>query len=370
LGTNITTFSNGTHTLTMGQDGTVHQHLNNATLDAIDQASLATTGEPIFAKINIGTTSQNTLVEVVGGADTSETALMTLRSNYSGANTATTLRLINNTVATSRQGVEISSVRMNGANGASDLVISTYSGAAIVEALRLTSTRNLGLGKIPSAKLDIANSNTALFYATNTGASSSSAGAGIIGYHDDGAAMASGHRLGFFLLGGAEDAASTMSNASGFSAYATEDWTSSANGSDFRIETVLTGAGSRTERARFTGGGDFGIGTTAPDKKVEINSATGACLRLTYNDSNGSATYYTDYSVSSAGVATIAPSAAILNVTGDVRPTTDNTYYLGKNDDDTPQAWKGIILKDQAGTGKYYRLEVYDNALRIVDLTD
>jgi hypothetical protein len=55
---------------------------------------------------------------------------------------------------------------------------------------------------------------------------------------------------------------------------------------------------------------------------------------------------------------------------GNAYPAADNTHYLGKNDDDTPFAWKGIILKDQGGTGKYYRLEVYDNALRIVDLTD
>jgi hypothetical protein len=51
-------------------------------------------------------------------------------------------------------------------------------------------------------------------------------------------------------------------------------------------------------------------------------------------------------------------------------PYTDNTYYLGRNDDDAPRAWKGLILKDQAGTGKYYRLEVYNDAIRIVDLTD
>lgn len=57
-------------------------------------------------------------------------------------------------------------------------------------------------------------------------------------------------------------------------------------------------------------------------------------------------------------------------VTGDIWPVTDDTYYLGKNDDDTPFAWKGLILKDQAGTGKYYRLEVNGDALQIVDLTD
>jgi hypothetical protein len=65
-----------------------------------------------------------------------------------------------------------------------------------------------------------------------------------------------------------------------------------------------------TERMRIGSDGNVGIGTTAPDKKLEINSATGDCLRLTYNDSNGSAAYYTDFAVSSAGILTITPSGA------------------------------------------------------------
>jgi hypothetical protein len=59
-----------------------------------------------------------------------------------------------------------------------------------------------------------------------------------------------------------------------------------------------------------------------------------------------------------------------ITTTKDLYPATDNTYYLGKNDDDTPFAWKGLILKDQAGTGIYYRLEIVDDALVITDLSD
>ena len=44
-----------------------------------------------------------------------------------------------------------------------------------------------------------------------------------------------------------------------------------------------------------------GFMTTAPDKAVEINSATGINLRLTYNDADGSATYYTDFSTTATG---------------------------------------------------------------------
>jgi len=63
-------------------------------------------------------------------------------------------------------------------------------------------------------------------------------------------------------------------------------------------------------------------------------------------------------------------NTGLMQVEGDIQPMTDNTYYLGKNNDDTPFAWKGIILKDQGGTGKYYRLEVNGDTLQIVDLTD
>jgi hypothetical protein len=72
-----------------------------------------------------------------------------------------------------------------------------------------------------------------------------------------------------------------------------------------------------------------------------------------------------------------APDMAVVTIYGtgitttkNIYPVTDDTYYLGKNDDDTPFAWKGLILKDQGGTGKYYRLEIVDNTLVITDLTD
>ena len=54
---------------------------------------------------------------------------------------------------------------------------------------------------------------------------------------------------------------------------------------------------------------------------------------------------------------------------GDVRPAIDDTYYLGKNDDDTPFAWKGLILKDTTD-GKYYRIECINGVVTATDLTD
>jgi UDP-3-O-[3-hydroxymyristoyl] glucosamine N-acyltransferase len=80
------------------------------------------------------------------------------------------------------------------------------------------------------------------------------------------------------------------------------------------------------ETMRLTATGLLGVGTNAPDKQVEINNATGDCLRLTYNDANGSATNYVDFSVSSDGKLT-------LNSSGDevIIHSSDNFNIEGHN---------------------------------------
>jgi len=60
-----------------------------------------------------------------------------------------------------------------------------------------------------------------------------------------------------------------------------------------------------SERMRISELGRIGIGTTAPDKQLEINNSTGQCLRLSYNDSDGAATYFNDFLITSAGTLTI-----------------------------------------------------------------
>ncbi|MCK5613427.1 hypothetical protein KAR91_66770, partial [Candidatus Pacearchaeota archaeon] len=55
--------------------------------------------------------------------------------------------------------------------------------------------------------------------------------------------------------------------------------------------------------------------------------------------------------------------------TGNTQPVTDDTYYVGKNDDDSPRAYKGVVLKDTTD-GKYYRYESVNGVLTAVDLTD
>ncbi len=62
------------------------------------------------------------------------------------------------------------------------------------------------------------------------------------------------------------------------------------------------------ETMRLTNVGLMGLGTSAPSKKLEINSSTGDVLRLTYDDSNGSAVNYADMTISSDGKLTINSS--------------------------------------------------------------
>lgn len=71
-----------------------------------------------------------------------------------------------------------------------------------------------------------------------------------------------------------------------------------------------------------------------------------------------------------ANANTFTATQTFANVaTQNIEPVTDDTYYLGKNDDDTPKAWKWVILKDTAD-GKYYRIEVTNGVVTATDLTD
>ena len=74
--------------------------------------------------------------------------------------------------------------------------------------------------------------------------------------------------------------------------------------------------------------GNFGIATTAPDKPLEINAATGGEIRLTYNDSNGSATDYCDISVGANGELTIA-SVDSDGAAGDINLKPDGSTTIG-----------------------------------------
>lgn len=105
-------------------------------------------------------------------------------------------------------------------------------------------------------------------------------------------------------------------------AYSAVNYTTNAN-------IQFLPAGTKALTALTTG--LVGIGTTGPAMALEVNHATGQNLRLTYNDSDGSAVVYTDFTLSAAGDLTIAPTGGDVLVTGAVRIPDSPTgiFYAG-----------------------------------------
>lgn len=108
---------------------------------------------------------------------------------------------------------------------------------------------------------------------TNTAASSPTGGAGMSGFSDDGAAMSSGDRLGFFTLGGAKDSSSTTNNSSAMTSFATEAWNGTSAGSNLVFETTLNGT---TTRASALTLGNDKLATFSGHLSVEGVTSTGA----------------------------------------------------------------------------------------------
>lgn len=66
-----------------------------------------------------------------------------------------------------------------------------------------------------------------------------------------------------------------------------------------------------------------------------------------------------------AGV--IVDDNSIMSIEGNIYPMSDNSYYIGKNTEVSPLAWKGLILKDKTN-GKYYRIEMINGVITATDL--
>lgn len=104
---------------------------------------------------------------------------------------------------------------------------------------------SLGAGSSPSFKVDVSGSTTSLMQLTNTAASGTGAGGGFRLVSNDGAAIASGDRLGFFQLAGARDASNTINNSAAVTAYATENWSGTACGALMQFEACPNGSTTR-----------------------------------------------------------------------------------------------------------------------------
>lgn len=102
-------------------------------------------------------------------------------------------------------------------------------------------------------------------------------------------------------------------------------FTSTNTPTDIAIYTTPTSSATHVERLRIRGSGNVGIMTTAPDRALEVNSATGINLRLTFNDANGSAANYTDLLTASDGGLTLKSTGTIIQL-----PSTRTTDAAAK----------------------------------------
>ena len=82
---------------------------------------------------------------------------------------------------------------------------------------------------------------------------------------DDGAVMASGHRLGVIEFGGAEDTSSTITVGARIEAITDATWSPSENGADMVFYTT-DGDAIQSPVLRLTAAGNVGIGTSDPNK--------------------------------------------------------------------------------------------------------
>lgn len=157
------------------------------------------------------------------------------------------------------------------------------------------SNNRLGLGTTsPTDRLTVRFSGNSLFRTTNTAASSSSQGAGWTACHDDGAALASGDRLGFLLFAGSTTSGGTVNNSAGFNVIATELWTTTSAPARIDVGVCTSGSLSRTTVTSFqptsitfhhgtnTGSFDLAVGgdTNRTFSMERTTSASGKTLTI------------------------------------------------------------------------------------------
>lgn len=88
-----------------------------------------------------------------------------------------------------------------------------------------------------------------------------------------------------------------------------------------RVGTVTgVGAAGFSEKVRIDSSGNVGFATPTPRKLADFLSTTQAQLRLTYTDNS----VYTDFTVNSSGILTIAPTGNIIKFPSAVRIQSDN----------------------------------------------
>lgn len=163
--------------------------------------------------------------------------------------------LANYTIARSNLGLGTAATRNTGTSGATiplNNSANTYSVTQTFSVAPIIGTPSSALTTISSSSALNFSANAAQTALESTTASGPNGGAGYLIYSNDGAAMASGDRLGYFLFGGSSSA-TNLRNSAAVVAYAAGNW---IDGSDYAsmldFEITPSGSTSRTTGLRVT----------------------------------------------------------------------------------------------------------------------
>lgn len=119
-------------------------------------------------------------------------------------------------------------------------------------------------------------------------------------------------------------------------------------------------SGTFNETMRLTTDKRVGIGTTGPDRVLDVLSASAPQLRLTYTDGS----VYSDLQTNSAGQLVIAPTGSLIYSTASIRPSADNTYSFG---DVQNYEWASVAARDISGNNRRFRLNLSTNTVVLQD---
>jgi hypothetical protein len=119
-----------------------------------------------------------------------------------------------------------------------------------------TNTYKFNLASGFPLEISSSTANT-IFRVISTVASSSTSGAGFTVISNDGAALASGDRLGSIFFSAAKDGSSTIANAAAITGFASEGWGASATGAELRLEVTPNGSTTRAAKVKLGNDGNF-----------------------------------------------------------------------------------------------------------------
>ena len=134
-----------------------------------------------------------------------------------------------------------------------------------------SNTSDLGIFNEGSEKMRITSAGDVQI--TDTTASSTTEGGYLRLASDDGAVMASGHRLGVIEFAGAVDTSHTITSGAKIQAMTDATWSGSEHGTvlDFYTSDGSTALGSGQPMMRITAAGRIGIGRDNPGQALDVN---------------------------------------------------------------------------------------------------